>query len=470
MLNMTFIHDDFMLQNETAKYLYHHYAKDLPIFDYHCHLSPELIANNHLFKDITELWLAGDHYKWRAMRANGIAEDYITGNASNEEKFKAWAETVEASVGNPLYHWTHLELKRYFGMDELLSLDNWKTIYDQANKVIKERNLTTQKLIELSKVTYIGTTDHPIDSLKYHQEIHKNSSLDTKVSPSFRPDDAFLIGQNKFDELIKELDKLTQPISNYHNFIDALEKRVDYFNDRGALISDHGFGKLLYAPSTDDEIDIIFRKALNKTVITEDEYAKYFTRLFVDLGKLYHSRHWVMQIHFGAIRNTNTKMLELIGRDAGFDSIDDQINLAYSLNHLLDALAREEALPKTIIYNLNPMVNDLVASTIANFQGNNQGIKGKIQFGAGWWFNDTEQGMLRQLSTLADHGLLMHFVGMLTDSRSFVSYSRHEYFRRIFCNYLGEQVELGKIPNDEKLLKKIVENICYKNAERYFKK
>ncbi|SJZ86135.1 D-glucuronate isomerase [Garciella nitratireducens DSM 15102] len=468
---MSFIHEDFMLQNDTAKHLYHDYAKSLPIFDYHCHLDPKLIAKDHEFENITELWLARDHYKWRAMRANGVPEEKITGNATPEEKFKVWAQTVESCVGNPLYHWTHLELKRYFGVDDLLSGDNWKEIYDKANKVIKEKKLTARQLIEDSNVAFVGTTDYPTDSLIFHDEIVKDESFSVKVAPAFRPDEAFKIGEERFLNFIEKLQEISQKsISTYKEMLEQLKVRIDYFDQRGAMISDHGLGKLVYAKATEEEIEVIFKKALEKRELNQEEKDQYITHLLVDLGKIYYEKNWVMQIHFGAIRNNNSLMYEAIGVDAGFDSIDDQSGVAYALNELLDALAKEEKLPKTIIYNLNPAYNHVVASSIANFQNNKEGIKGKIQFGSGWWFNDTEQGMLRQMATLADHGLLMHFVGMLTDSRSFVSYPRHEYFRRILCNYIGEQVEQGKFPKDEKLLRKLVENICYHNAAAYFSK
>ena len=468
---MTFINKDFMLQNKTAKQLYHDFAESLPIFDYHCHLDPQQIAEDHKFNNVTELWLAGDHYKWRAMRAHGIPEEKITGNASSEEKFEAWAQTVESVVGNPLYHWTHLELKRYFAIDELLNSKNWKSIYDQANKAILEKGLTARTLINNSNVTFIGTTDNPTDSLEFHDAIREDENFTVEVAPSFRPDEAFAVGEEKFTNFIKKLqDASTKDVTTYKELIKEIENRVDYFNERGAIVSDHGLGKLFYAESTDDEIEAIFLKALAQKEITAEENAKYQTRLLSDLGKMYHARGWVMQLHFGAIRNNNSRMFDLVGADAGFDSINDQTDVAYALNNILNALDKEDNLPKTIIYNLNPIYNDVVASAVANFQSNNEGIKGKIQFGSGWWFNDTEQGMLRQMEDLADHGLLMHFVGMLTDSRSFISYPRHEYFRRILCNFIGERVENGKFPNDQELLKKLIENVCYNNAMRYFNK
>ncbi|GAA0356438.1 glucuronate isomerase [Alkalibacterium iburiense] len=467
---MSFISEDFMLTNETAKRLYHDYAKDLPIFDYHCHLNPELIASNHQFEDITEIWLAGDHYKWRAMRANGVPEEKITGSASSKEKFKAWAETAESTIGNPLYHWTHLELKRYFDIDDLLGKDNWEEIYEKMNAKIKEDKLTTQKLIKDSNVEFIGTTDNPTDSLEFHDQI-KESDFDVTVAPSFRPDEAFPVGQQAFLDFLDRLEAIYgTKATTYDEMLALIQKRVDFFDERGTLASDHALEEMIYEESTDEEIDAIFEKALNLETITKKEKEQYLTRILVDLSEMYYEKGWAMQIHFGAIRNNNSFYYDRLGPDTGFDSIKDSGNDAVGLNGLLDKMNQNNRLPKMIIYNLDPTKNDVVASGVANFQVNDEGIKGKVQFGAGWWFNDTEEGMLRQMKVLADHGLLMNFVGMLTDSRSFLSYPRHEYFRRILCNFVGEQVESGKYPNDEKLLKKLIENVCYYNAKKYFKK
>lgn len=464
---MSFIHNDFMLQNETAKLLYHQLAKDLPIIDYHCHLDPKEIAEDHEFQDITELWLAGDHYKWRAMRANGVSEEMITGNGSSKDKFKAWAETAEVVLGNPLYHWTQLELKQYFGIDDLLSSENWEEIYDKANKQLKSDGMTAQSLIRKSNVEFIGTTDTPFDSLEYHKQIAENESFDVTVAPSFRPDELYSLSA----EDISRLEKLTgKTADHYKAFRSIVEDRVEYFDQHGALISDHGITELIYKDATDEEIERIFDCFKAGEAVSEDDKAKWMTRLLIDLGKMYHDRGWIMQIHFGAIRDTNQRLFEQVGPNVGVDSIYDQPKVASHLNQLLNAMDVNNELPKMIIYNLNPELNPIVASTVANFQSNEEGIKGKVQFGAGWWFNDTEQGMLRQMETLADHGLLMHFTGMLTDSRSFVSYPRHDYFRRIFCNFVGEQVEKGKFPDNDRLLKMLVENVCYYNAKRYFKK
>lgn len=468
---MGFINENFMLNNEIGKHLYHRYAEKMPIFDYHCHLIPEWIANDHEFEDITELWLSGDHYKWRAMRANGVPERKITGDASSEEKFEAWAETAENTIGNPLFHWTQLELKRYFDIDELLSKDNWKQIYDKANQILKDKKLTARKLIEMSNVTFIGTTDNPTDSLAYHDQIRKDDSFHVKVAPSFRPDEAFHIDDERFVGFLDRMETIFGTrLTSYQQLKEQLQQRVNYFDKRGTLASDHALENMVYQEATNEEIETIFQKALNQETITKKEKEQYLTRILVDLGEMYEEKGWAMQIHFGALRNNNEYWYKKLGPDVGFDSLHDSVEDGRHLNQLLNAMAKNKKLPKMIIYNLNPTQNHIVASAVANFQVNDEGIKNKVQFGAGWWFNDTEQGMLRQMETLADHGLLMNFVGMLTDSRSFVSYPRHEYFRRILCNYIGEQVELGKFPQNEELLKKLVENVCYNNAVNYFKK
>lgn len=468
---MSFIHDDFMLTNETGKHLYHQYAENMPIFDYHCHLSPQLIAENHQFETITEIWLAGDHYKWRAMRANGIPEEKITGSASPEEKFKAWAETAEASLGNPLYHWTHMELKEYFGIDERLTSKNWKDIYDRMNQVIKEDKLTTQKLIQGSNVRFVGTTDNPTDSLEYHDQLKEDKDFTVTVAPSFRPDEAFHIDDERFKGFLDRMESIFgEKPDSYSMLIEQLSERINFFDERGTLASDHALEKMVFVEAAEEEIESIFQKAVKQEPITVREKEQYLTRILIDLAALYHEKGWAMQIHFGAIRNTNSYWYDRLGPDTGFDSILDTEGDAFALNHLLNEMAKREALPKMIIYNLNPTQNHVVASAVANFQVNDEGIKSKIQFGAGWWFNDTEAGMLRQMETLADHGLLMNFVGMLTDSRSFLSYPRHDYFRRILCNFIGEQVEAGKYPEDEELLGRMIENISYHNAVNYFKK
>lgn len=462
-----FIHDNFMLKNETAIRLYHDYAKDMPIYDYHCHLSPQDIAENRRFTTITELWLSGDHYKWRAMRAQGIDERYITGDASDKEKFEAWAKTVPNCLGNPLYHWTHLELKRYFGIDELLSSENWERIWNECNEKLASEEYFVQGLIKRSNVNVICTTDDPTDDLSFHKQI-KQQNFSVKVLPTFRPDKGLEINHKTFVPFIKALeDTCKRTISSYGEYVKALEERIEYFHEIGCRISDHGLGELPYISFEENELHDIYRAGyVGKTVSLDDE-KKFKTAILIVLAKCYKKHDWAMQIHFGAIRNNNTRLFDKLGPDAGFDSINDSGDVAKSLNGLLNAFEKEEALPRTILYNLNPAYNDMVGSTIGNFQ-TETGIVGKIQFGSGWWFNDTKQGMVRQLSSLADQGLLMHFVGMLTDSRSFISYSRHEYFRRILCELIGSWVEDGEIPNEPLLLEKLVKNICYDNAAKYF--
>lgn len=457
-----------MLQNKTAIELYHNYAKDMPIYDYHCHLSPKDIAENRKFNTITELWLEGDHYKWRGMRTNGIDERFITGETCDKEKFEAWAKTVPNTVGNPLYHWTHLELKKYFGIEELLNEDTWERIWDQCNALLQQDEYSVQGLILRSNVKVICTTDDPTDDLYYHDQIKEIKDFPVKVLPTFRPDKGVEINKDTFTGFVKKLEEVIgNKISSFEEYLAALEERVQYFHEKGARISDHGLSEIPFALFEKGELDSIFQAGRNGQAVSVEEEKKFKTAVLIHLAKCYKKRDWAMQIHFGAIRNNNTKMFKKLGPDAGFDSISDQGEVAIPLNALLAAFDEEDGLPKTILYNLNPVDNELVASTLANFQ-TEPGIQGKIQFGSGWWFNDTKQGMIRQLNALADQGLLMHFVGMLTDSRSFISYSRHEYFRRILCNLVGTWVEDGELPNDEALLKRLIENICYNNAKNYF--
>ncbi|SEO88310.1 D-glucuronate isomerase [Amphibacillus marinus] len=467
---MSFITEDFMLNSETAKRLYQNYAKDLPIFDYHCHLSPEWIATDYQFNNITEIWLYGDHYKWRAMRANGVPESCVTGDASDEEKFKAWAETLDKLLGNPLYHWTHLELKRYFGIDELLTADNWADMYHQLNQQIRDKQLSARQLIKQSNVVHIGTTDDPIDSLNYHKEIAADASFPTVVSPSFRPDKVMQIDQPDYQPYLKKLEDCTsQSIETYADLLVALKKRVAYFDQHGAVTSDHALTELVYREADQAEIEAIFKKGMLGERLSIVEQEKYVTRLLVDLAKLYHEHGWVMQLHYGALRNNNSRWLDQLGPDTGFDAIHDSSHDAQALNLLLNEINQHQQLPKTIVYCLNGNQFELIAATLANFQANEQGIKSKLQLGSGWWFNDTEANMLRQMQAVANQGLLAQFVGMLTDSRSFLSYPRHEYFRRILCNMIGEQVESGRIPKHERLLEELIAGISYQNAVTYFK-
>lgn len=467
---MGFINDRFMIDNEVGVRLYLDTAKDLPIIDYHCHLDAKDIYENKSVKNITQLWLAGDHYKWRAMRANGIDEYYITGNATDEEKFKAWAETVEAAFGNPLYHWTHLELNKYFCCDETLDSQNWQRIMGHCNRLIEEGGFTPRQLMERSGVEVICTTDGPLDSLEYHQLLLQDNTFSIKVLPTFRPDDVFNEDPQQFKAFIARLARLTNiNISTFNDFSNAIEKRVEWFHEAGCRISDHGPINIDYRTAEPAWVNQLFiRKAAGET-LDSIECVELNSAIFVMLAGHYKAREWAMQIHFGAIRNNNSLMYQRVGINSGFDSINDQPNLAASLNQLLDAMNRAGSLPRIILYNLNASYNDVVATTIANFQHAEKGVKSPVQFGSGWWFNDTRRGMENQLITLAEQGLLMNFIGMLTDSRSFVSYTRHDYFRRILCNLIGGWVEKGEIPDNRQVLTRMIRNICHDNACRYFR-
>ena len=465
----SFIHENFILQNETAVKLYHEYAKNMPIYDYHCHLSPKDIAENRKFKNITELWLEGDHYKWRAMRAHGIPEKYITGDADPKEKFEAWAKTVPYTVGNALYHWTHIELKNYFGIEELLNEQTWESIWNRCNELLQQDDFSVRELIKRSNVKVIGTTDDPTDDLMYHAQIAELPDFPVKVLPSFRPDKGLEINKATFVPFVETLEKVAdKSLATYEDYIAALLDRVQYFHEKGCRISDHGLSEVPFAEFDESELDGIYQSGRSGKAVSLEDENKFKTAIMIALAKAYTERGWAMQLHFGAIRNNNTKMFKKLGPDAGFDSISDQGEVAAPLNALLDALEIRDSLPRTIVYNLNPVYNELIGTTIQNFQTNEEGIAGKIQFGSGWWFNDTKPGMIRQMTALADQGILSHFVGMLTDSRSFISYSRHEYFRRILCNLIGNWVEEGEIPNDPALLQNLIENICFNNAKNYF--
>lgn len=467
---MKFINDSFMINNDAGRKLYREQASALPVIDYHCHLDAKEIYENKPFRDITQLWLAGDHYKWRAMRANGVSEDKITGDAPSEEKFQAWAETVESCFGNPLYHWTHLELQYYFDIDENLDSSNWREIMATCNRLLLADDFKPQALIARSNVEVICTTDSPLDSLEYHRLLRDNAEFKTQVLPTFRPDEIFEENPQLFTLFIGKLAEQTGvDIRCFADLTQAIEQRIDYFHETGCRISDHGPVEIHYQAATPQEIDTILAKKCRGETVSQQEHAAFISALFVMLAGHYKKRRWAMQIHFGAIRSNNSRMKEKIGINTGFDSITDQCHLAQGLNGLLDAMARNNALPKTILYNLNPVYNDIVATTIANFQSAEEGVKSPIQFGSGWWFNDTRRGMENQLNCLADQGLLMNFVGMLTDSRSFISYTRHDYFRRILCNLIGGWVERGEVPDNPKILSKLITNICHDNAKNYFR-
>lgn len=461
-----FMDNDFLLQTETAKTLYHNHASKMPICDYHCHLNPKEIAQDKRYNNITEIWLGGDHYKWRALRSFGIDEEYITGSASDFDKFKAFAKAMPYLIGNPIYHWSHLELKAYFGIEETLSEKNAEDIWNRCNEIIQSSDFSARAMIEKSNVKYIGTTDDPADSLEWHIAIAKDKNFDCQVRPSFRPDKAVKIGNEGFADYIKVLGATENTeITNYSKLLEILEKRVEFFVENGCKITDHGLDRIYFRAATEEDVNAIFVKALNGEVLTQEEVEKFATLTMVNLGKMYHKHDMVMQLHVGALRNNNTRMFKKLGADVGFDSIDDA-EVAMPLSKILDSLATEDKLPKTILYCLNPKDNEVLGTMIGNFQGG--GIAGKIQFGSGWWFNDQKDGMERQLVALSQLGLISQFVGMLTDSRSFLSYTRHEYFRRILCNYIGGLVENGEYPADMDFLGEIIENISYNNAVKYF--
>jgi glucuronate isomerase len=458
--------EDFLLGSETARRLYHDLAKHMPIIDYHCHLNPQEIWENRTYSNLAEVWLGGDHYKWRAMRANGVDERYVTGDADGYEKFLAYARTLPQAIGNPLYHWSHLELQRYFGIDEPLDERSAPSIWERANRLIREGGLSARELIAKSNVEVVCTTDDPADTLEYHLKLKEDASFATKVLPSFRPDKALELNRPGFADYIRRLGQAAGiPIRSYDDLLAALKARIDFFHEAGCRVSDHALDVVVFEEAAEAEAAAAFAEALQGRAAGEEAERKYKSHLLVFLGKAYAARGWAMQYHMNAQRNNNSRRMAELGPDTGFDSIGDTA-IARPLARLLDALDRVSALPKTILYSLHPGHNPIVAAMIGNFQGG--GIPGKIQFGSAWWFNDTKEGMIAQLKTLADFGLLGRFIGMLTDSRSFLSYTRHEYFRRILCNLIGEWAENGEVPDDLGMLGSIVENISYRNAKAYF--
>lgn len=465
---MRFLTENFLLDTEFSRQLYHDYAADQPIFDYHCHLPPEQIAKDYQFKNLYDIWLKGDHYKWRAMRTNGVAEKFCTGtDVSDFEKFKAWAETVPHTIGNPLYHWTHLELRRPFGIDNiLLSPSTAETIWNKCNAMLETKAFSARSIMKKMNVKMVGTTDDPIDDLIHHKTIAQDSSFDIKVLPSWRPDKAFNIDSEFFVAYIEKLSAVADvAITNFQQLCQALSKRMDHFAAHGCKVSDHALDVVVYEEASDKELDAILAKRLAGAMLSAKETAQFKTAVIIFLGSEYNKREWVQQYHIGALRNNNSKMFKLMGPDVGFDSINDS-PIAQPLSRLLDAQAKQNALPKTILYCLNPSDNEILGTMIGNFQG--EGVRGKMQFGSGWWFNDQKDGMIRQMTQLAQLGLLSRFVGMLTDSRSFLSYTRHEYFRRILCRMIGRWVEDGEAPRDIELLGQMVKNISFDNAKNYF--
>lgn len=462
----TFLDKDFLLTNSTGEKLYHSTMKELPIFDYHCHLSPKEIWDNQSFENITQLWLAGDHYKWRAMRIHGVSEEFITGDASDWEKFEAWAETVPHLFGNPLYHWTHMELKTFFGIDQLLSPETARAIWEECNEKLQTPDFKPRRFIERSNVQFVGTTDDPVDTLEYHKLLQNDPTFHVEIAPTFRPDGALFIEKPTFQNWLKKLENVSDvSIHSFSSLLEALQQRIDFFTEHGCCASDHDIPQMVFKESTKDDVEEIFKKRLCNEELTSDEIISYRSYLLVELGRMYAEKQWVMQLHMGALRNNNTLMQSLIGSDGGFDSISDNL-IAEGLSRFLDALDKTRSLPRTVLYNLNPRDNYVLGTMIGNFF--EEGIPGKVQFGSGWWFNDQMDGMVRQMKDLANLGALSHFIGMTTDSRSLLSYIRHEYFRRIVCNILGEWVEGGQAPNNKLILEQMVKNIGFYNAKQYF--
>ena len=461
-----FMDENFLLQTETAQKLYHEHASKMPIFDYHCHVSPKEIAEDKQFENITQIWLYGDHYKWRAMRANGVNERFCTGDASDWEKFEKWAETVPNTLRNPLYHWTHLELKQFFGIEKLLNPSTAKEIWDECNIKLQTPEYSVRNIIRKANVNTICTTDDPTDSLEYHRQI-KTDNFEVAVLPAWRPDKAMAVeNTSAFNQYVNQLAKVSGiSIATFSDFMDALENRHQFFHENGCRLSDHGLETIVAEEYSEEEIERIFKKIRGGTDLNQQEIAKFKSCMLIEFGLMDHSRGWTQQFHLGALRNNNTRLFNALGPDTGLDSIGD-FEIGRPLSRFLDQLDMGNKLTKTILYNLNPRDNELFATMIGNFQDGS--VPGKMQFGSGWWFLDQKDGMEKQINTLSNMGLLSRFVGMLTDSRSFLSYSRHEYFRRTLCNLLGNDVENGEIPNDMELLGAMVENICFNNAKAYF--
>lgn len=460
-----FIHDDFLLGNKTASRLYHQYSENQPIIDFHCHLSPAMIADDRQFSSLTQAWLEGDHYKWRAMRTNGVNEKYCTGAVSDFEKFIKWAETVPATVGNPLYHWTHLELARYFSVFELLSPTTASVIYDKVNALLQTKEFSTRALLKKMKVEVVCTTDDPADDLGFHKRL--KGTFEITILPTFRPDNAVKTEDPvKFKAYIEKLGKAcNNEIKDYSRLIEALDNRHKFFHEMGGRLSDHGLDRFYFEPCTASEADKIFKKLLKGDSLSSEESEKYKAAVMTELCRMNHKRGWTQQFHVGAMRNNNLRMFRQMGPDTGWDSIGVSQD-ALKMSKFLSSLDDTDQLGKTLLYNLNPADNEMMITMAGNF--NDGSTAGKVQYGAAWWFLDQKSGMEKHIRDIASLGLMRRFIGMVTDSRSFLSYPRHEYFRRLVCNYVGEEVEKGFIPDEDELLKPLVEGISYKNAKEYF--
>lgn len=464
-MSAPFIHDNFLLENKYAEELYHDFSKNQPIIDYHNHLSPQYIAEDKIFENCTQVWINGDHYKWRAMRTLGIKEQFITGNATDKDKFLQWAKTVPYTMRNPLFHWTHLELARYFDIHELLNEKTADKIYEESSAKIVSKEYSTQNLLKKVNASFVCTTEDPIDTLEHHQFLTKNP-FETKVSTAFRPDKAILILNDGYNAYINSLGEVAGiSINSYADLCVALEKRIDYFDQNGCKLCDHGLDQIYFENFIEVEVNRIFRKKRENVSITTEEAFKFQSAILLFLSETYHKYGWVQQFHLGALRNNNERMHRILGPDTGWDSIGDYPQ-ALKLSRFLNALDSQDKLTKTIIYNLNPADNEVMATMIGNF--NDGSVKGKVQFGSGWWFLDQKDGMTKQLNALSNMGLISCFIGMLTDSRSFLSFPRHEYFRRILCNLLGDEIKRGELPPDMEWIGKMVSDISYHNAKEYF--
>jgi glucuronate isomerase len=461
----SFIDENFLLETEYAQELYHNYAKSMPIIDFHCHLAVEDIANDRRFSNVTEIWIHGDHYKWRAMRALGIKEKYITGESSDEEKFLKWASTIPYALRNPLYHWSHLELERYFGITEILNNESAKRIYDQCNKLLSTPEYSARNLLKKMKVEVVCTSDDPVDDLRYHKQI-AGEGFEIKILPTFRPDQLLGIEKEGFKDYIQKLSNISEiEVTDFVSLQQATESRIDYFHEAGCRLSDHGLDYACAEDFTEEELNEIVKKKLQNKELNASEVLIYKSGLLYFMGKYYAEKRWIMQLHLGPIRDNNSRLLNKLGANAGVDSIGD-FQQARPLAKFMDSLDKTDSLPKTILYNVNPADNEVMATMAGNYMSDTE--KGKIQHGAAWWFLDQKDGIERQLDAISNMGLISCFVGMLTDSRSLLSYPRHEYFRRVLCNLFGNDIENKAMPADMEWIGKIVEDICYRNAKENF--